>query len=124
MEKELTTISPLLLNTIGGLVALLFVVMIINAITKLIRSYRPVPVTAGNGSSQDLFAKSVRFNLHAQEQGLMCTKLNEVEKKIIEFDQHLSQLVAIGERQAEALERLVELRSEIVKAELIHAGKG
>lgn len=34
MEKELSAISPLLLNTVGGLVALLFVVMIIKAITQ------------------------------------------------------------------------------------------
>jgi len=127
MGNELSAISPVLLNTMGGLVALLFVVMIINAITKLIRQYRPAAVPAGNGkggNGSDIFAKSVRFNLHDKAQENLCRKVETVEKKVDDIDRHFSRLIAIGERQAEALERLVEMRSEIVKAELIHAGKG
>ena len=117
MQNGLAEVSPILLNTMGGLVSLLFVVMIINAITKLVRSYRPAPVTAGNGNGflGDLFSKSVRFNLHAQEQSHMCLKMTDIEKKIIEFDKHLSLLVDLSERQADALEELVRLRSDFVK---------
>lgn len=118
MGKELSSVSPLLLNTVGGLVALLFVVMIINAITKLVRQYRPVPVPVSNGngkSADDIFGKSVRFNLHAQEQSQACAKLIDMEKKIHEFDKYLGQLVDLGERQTKALEELVKLRSDFLK---------
>ena len=118
MQSELSAISPILLNTMVGLVALLFVVMIINAIMKLVKSYRPIPIPIGNGYGKDsdnFFAKSVRFNLHAQEQANLCHKVEEVDKRVIELDKHLSKLVTIGERQAAALDELVELRREFIK---------
>jgi hypothetical protein len=114
MTKEL--LSPLVVNTLGGLLAILLIIFVLDRVNVLIRSVKNVtpPPANGNGGkdgfASDIFSRSVPFNLHVAETKAITEATCALGTKIEAFGKGLSDLISYAERQTVALEELVKLR--------------
>ena len=115
MEK---LIDPAVLTTIGGLSVILLLALLVKTITGLVTAFKGKKSGNRNGNRNgngDLdLSKSPQFCVHADEQKRIYFLMKEAEKRDAEIKEALSKLVGFNERQANSLERLVQLRTEFV----------
>jgi len=112
-QALLPAISPAVITTLGGLSVLLLLALLIKAVTGLVSAFKGKKNGNGNGSVLDL-SKSPHFCVHASEQTQLFALVKESERREAEMKECLSKLVGFSERQANSLERLVELRREFI----------
>ncbi len=110
-------ISPAVITTLGGLSVLLLLALLIKAVTGLVSAFRSKKPGNGNGNGAPDFSKSPQFCVHADEQKRIYFLMKEAERRDAEMKEALSKLIGFNERQANALDRLVELRSKFIRSE-------
>lgn len=106
-------INPAVLSTLGGLSVLLLLALLVKAVTGLVAAFKGKKTGNGNGNGVDV-KKSPEWCVHADEQKRIYFLMKEAEKRDAEIKEALSKLVGFNERQANSLERLVQLRTEFV----------
>lgn len=112
MEK---LIDPAVLTTIGGLSVILLLALLVKTITGLVTAFKGKKSGNGNGNRNGVdVKKSPEWCVHADEQKRIYFLMKEAEKRDAEIKEALSKLVGFNERQANSLERLVQLRTEFV----------
>jgi hypothetical protein len=97
---DVPNISPIITNTLGGLIIAWVMVLFVRELVKFIQAFKDAGMPK-NGQVLDMFTRSVPFNLHAQQQNdlLLCVK--ETQKFIIELRPILTRLAEAIEHQTE-----------------------
>lgn len=102
---DLPTISPIITNTLGGLIVAWIMVLFVRELVKFIQVFKDAGMSKGlNGS--DIFSKSVPFNLHDQRQSSTLECVKQIQQVIVDLGPLLERLVTAIENQTKVLEAL------------------
>jgi hypothetical protein len=126
MKTDLPEMSPLLLNTLGGLCAIILIIGIIYALTKFAKTVK------GNGmASASVESSSGGFCIHSQlftdtrdaaigaKAAAMRNEktLGTLNDVLQSMDRSLTEIKVSSKNQEKLLTQLVEMRSKFVKAQ-------
>ena len=107
--------SPLLLNTLGGITAILLVVLLIRQLTAFVKQVKV------NGGAITLptpnFEHSHAFANHCEKADKTLLTTKEILLRHDNLDRHFEELISLAHTQNDLLRQLVNLRNKALRSQ-------